>query len=98
MYGCDVNLTWSPPVDTECPLTMYTIYYREIQSEENNTEWLQISVTQLDTTSYVIPLQCDTEYEIAMTAKDEGRESAMSNSWHVRTKKSPTTGIYLNIF
>ncbi|KAL9986954.1 hypothetical protein ACROYT_G001173 [Oculina patagonica] len=43
--------------------------------------------------SYVIPLKCDTKYEIAMSAKDEERESGMSNSWHVNVKtKWATTG------
>lgn len=88
---------WSPPVDTGCPLTMYIIYYREIKSGGNKADWLQIPITQLNKTAYVIPLKCDTEYEIAMSAKDEEKESDMSNSWLVKTK-SATTGIYFTIF
>ena len=97
IYGCDVNLTWSPPLDAGCPLTMYKIHYRDIQPGGNNTEWLQIPVTQLNKTFYVMPLMCDTEYEIAMSAKDEERESGLSSSWRVKTKSAPA-GLYFNIF
>lgn len=79
-------------MDTGCPLTLYIIYFREIQSHGDKADWLQIHITQLKKTSYVIPLKCDTEYAIAMSARDEERESGMSNSWRVKTK-SPTAGI-----
>ena len=94
--GCVLNFKWSPPLDTRCALTMYIIYYRKIISGGGKTEWLQIPITLLSKTSYLIPLICDTEYEITMSARDETeRESGMSNSWRVKTK-SPTTGIYLH--
>ena len=82
---------------TGCPLTMYIIYYREIQSHGNKADWLQISITQLQKTSYVMPLKCDMEYEIAISGKDAERESVMSNFWLVKTK-SPTTNILSNNF
>ena len=90
--SCDLNYMWSPPMHTGCPLTMYIIHYREIHSDGNETDWLQISIAQLKKTSYVIPLKCDVEYEIAMSVKDGQRESVMSNFWRVKTK-SPATGI-----
>ena len=87
--SCVLNYTWSPPVDIGCPLKMYIIYYREIQSDSNEADWLQIPITK---TSYVIPLKCNMEYEIAMSVKDEEKESVKSNFWRVKTK-SPATGI-----
>ena len=81
-------------MDTGCPLTMYIIYYREIQSGGNEADMSQIHITQPKTTSYVILLKCDTEYEIAISAKDEKRESGMSNTWRVKTQ-SGTAYIYL---
>ena len=74
---------------------MYTIYYREIQSDSNDADWLQISITQLQKTSYVMPLKCDMEYEIAISVKDAEKESVMSNFWRVTTK-CPSAGIPSN--
>ena len=90
--SCALNYIWSPPTHIGCPLVMYTIYYREIQSDSNDADWLQISITQLQKTSYVMPLKCDMEYEIAISVKDAERESVMSNFWRVTTK-SPAADI-----
>ena len=76
---------------------MYIIHLREIQSGNSKANWLQIPIIQLNKTSEVIHLKCDTEYEIAMSARDEVKESVMSNSWHVKTMPA-STGIYFNIF
>ena len=95
--SCTLNYTWSPPMHIGCPLTMYIIYYREIQSDGNEADWLQISITQLNKTFYVMPLKCDMEYEIAISVKDAERESVMSNFWRVTTK-SPATDIPSNNF
>ena len=81
-----VNFTWSHPKVTGCPITVYIIYYRETQLRGKDTVWLQIHITQLNKTSYDIPLKCDTNYEIAIAAKDEERESVMSNFWRVKTE------------
>ena len=95
--SCALNYIWSPPTHIGCPLVMYTIYYREIQSDSNDADWLQISITQLQKTSYVMPLKCDMEYEIAISVKDAERESVMSNFWRVTTK-SPATDTPSNNF
>ena len=93
--SCAVNYTWSPPLQTRCPLTMYVIYYGDVQSGDNEADWLQIPITQLKRTSYIMPLKCDMEYEIAMSVKDEEKESVMSNFWRIKTK-SPATDILSN--
>ena len=89
--SCVLNYMWSPPMDIICPLKMYIIYYREIQSDGNEADWLQIPITHTKT-SYDIPLKCNMEYEIAMSVKDEEKESVKSNFWRVKTK-SPATDI-----
>lgn len=96
--SCVLNYMWSPPIDSGCPLTMYIIYYREIQSDGNEADWLQVPITQLNKTFYDIPLKCDREYEIAMSVKDEERESAMSNFWRVKTKSRATDMPFNNFF
>ena len=96
--SCALNYKWSPPMQTGCPLTMYIIYYREVQSGDNEADWLQIPITQLNRTSYIIPLKCDMEYEIAMSVKDEQKESVMSNFWRIKTKSSATDILSNNLF
>ena len=95
--SCTLNYIWSPPMHTGCALTKYIIYFREIQSGGREAGWLQISITQLNKTSYVMPLKCDMEYEIAISVKDAEMESVMSNFWRVTTN-SPATDIPSNNF
>ena len=91
--SCALNYIWSPPIQTGCPFTMYIIHYREVQSDGNKADWLQIPITQLNKISYVMPLKCDMEYEIAISFKDEQRESVMSNFWRIKTK-SPSNSSF----
>ena len=78
-------------MNTPCAPTVYIIHYREVISGGGKTDWHQIPITELNKTSYLISLKCDTEYEIAVSAKYEDKESAMSDHWRVKTK-SATTG------
>ena len=96
--SCALNYMWSPPVLIGCPLTMYIIYYREIQSDGNEANWLQVSITQLQKTCYVMPLKCDMEYEIAISVKDAVRESVRPNFWRVTTKSPATDKLSNNFF
>ena len=96
MNTCVLNYMWSPPMDIICPFKMYIIYYREIQSNDNKADWLQIPITHT-TTFYLIPLKCNMEYEIAMSVKDEEKESVKSNFWRVKTE-SPATDPSKNFF
>ena len=85
VFGCGVNLKWSSPRDNGCPLTMYTIYYREVQSTSENDSWHQINVT-VDTTSRDLPsLKCNTEYIFKVSAWNELGESDTSNEWPIKT-------------
>ena len=90
--GCDVNLTWSqPPRRQTCPITKYRIYYREKESQEKETEWSQIAISQVTRTFHVIRLTCDKKYEIAVSALNEITEGKKSTSWLVKVK----TGVIL---
>ena len=83
--GCGVNLKWSSPQDNGCPLTMYTIYYRERQSASEDDSWHQINVT-VDTRSRDLPsLKCNTEYIFKVSAWNEFGESTTSNEWPIKT-------------
>ena len=85
VFGCGVNLKWSSTQDDTCPLTFYTIYYREVQSTSEDDSWHQINVT-VDTRSRDLPsLKCNTEYIFKVSAWNELGESATSNEWPIKT-------------
>lgn len=81
--GCDVFLRWSIPEDNGCPLTMYTVYYRELQSR-NNDSWQIVNVT-VDTRSIHLSLsECNTEYVFAVSAWNELGRSDISSEWSIK--------------
>ena len=82
---CDVNVTWIKPVDNGCPPTMYSVYYREIQSHETGALWQNVRINDNLKTHYVLPLRCDTQYIIEMSAWYELVESNRSRRWNIRT-------------
>lgn len=84
--GCKANITWSPPRNIECPLSMYIIHYRKMPSLGSEADWRQIKVTNITNTFHLVQLDCDTQYEIQMTVRNELGESNRSNSWQVKTK------------
>ena len=81
---CNVNLTWSPPRNIRCPLTMYIIHYRKVV--DNETDWRHIDVINATNTFHVVQLDCGTLYEIAMSVTNERGKSNKSNVWQVRVK------------
>ena len=85
---CDVNLTWSPSADNGCPLTMYSIYYQQIQSRETGESWYQVNVSNHDNimeTNYTISLACDRQYKVEISAWNELGESGRSRPWIIKT-------------
>ena len=87
---CDVILTWSPPTDNGCPLTMYTINYQRIQPREIGEPWYQVNVTDIIATNFTISLSCDTQYKIEISAWNELGESKRSRPWIIKTFQSGT--------
>ena len=75
---CGVNVTWSPPADHGCPLTMYSIYYQQIQAPEIG--WSQINVTNVMVTKFAVTLACGRQYTIEMSAWNELGESGRSKT------------------
>ena len=87
---CDVILTWSPPADNGCPVTMYTINYQRIQPREIGEPWYQVNVTDIIATNFTISLSCDTQYKIEISAWNELGESKRSRPWIIKTFQSGT--------
>lgn len=75
----DFNLFWSPP--DGCALTMYTVYYKEIGSPDKEKCWHRINTTAVTNTLSALLLDCDTEYEFAVSAWNQFGESNLSQSW-----------------
>ena len=69
--GCDMNLTWTPPVDHGCPLTMYSIYYRHIPPRGKEAPWNSVNISDVLQTHYVLSLRCDLKYGIEISAWNE---------------------------
>ena len=88
---CNVNVIWSPPADHGCPLTMYSIYHRQIQAPE--TGWNQINVTNVMATNFTVTLACGRQHAIEMSAWNELGESSRSRPWIIKTMSGTLTNI-----
>ena len=84
--GCNVSVMWRLPTRSACSVT-YTIRYREIKTFMNDSDPGWIVIHNVTNTYHTIPLDCDKEYEIAVTA---GSTSGWSTSWRVKTKSGMT--------
>ena len=73
------------PVDNGCPLTMYSVYYREIQSHETEASWQDVRINDNLKTYHVLPLRCDAHYVIEMSAWNELGQSNRSRSFNIKT-------------
>ena len=82
---CDVNVTWIKPVDNGCPLTMYSVYYREVQSHETGVPWAEVRISDNFKAHQVLRLKCDTKYMIEMSAWNELGQSNRSRRWIIKT-------------
>ena len=72
------NLSWNPPDNKPgCPLTLYMVYIKE------NGQY-HINTTTMTNTLSGLPLDCDTEYEFAVSAWNEFGEGNLSQSWQGR--------------
>lgn len=89
---CHVNLTWSPPRNNRCPLTMYIIHYRKVLN--TGADWRHIDVINVTNTFHVMELDCGTLYDIAMSVTNERVKSNKSDSWQVITN-SNINGTYI---
>lgn len=72
-------------MDNGCPLTRYSVYYRQIQQREPGSPLYEINITDVLTTHYVVSLRCDVQYVIEMSAWNELGESDRSKTWIIKT-------------
>ena len=79
--SCNASLVWSKPANNGCPLTMYSVYYRQIQPRDTGNPWYEINITDVSRTRHALSLQCDTQYMIEISAWNELGKSDRSNTW-----------------
>lgn len=87
----DFKLIWSTPENSGCTLALYTVYYRKMQSRGKENDWLRINATVWSNSLSALPLECETEYEFAMTAWNERGESDLSQPWKVKSTTGTST-------
>ena len=86
------SLIWRSADANGCPVTMYTVYYRTMKSSQTEENaWYRINASAGTNDLSTLPLKCDTEYEIKVSAWNERGESNRSESWQVKS----ITGIYI---
>ena len=90
----NLSISWSSGDTSGCPVTMYTVYYKSIQRREEENTWNRISASSSTRELSALPLDCDTEYELRVSAWNELGESNPSESWKVKS----ITGIHINCF
>ena len=82
--GAVIVVKWKP-----CTATLFTIYHREVFSENEKSHWSGVNVSGHET-HYDLNLRCLKEYEIAMTAWNSTAETPLKvlnhdKMWRVTT-------------
>ena len=95
--GCFAALSWRSPSQTNCPITRYTVHFRETATMSNeNTKWQTKNLGMQNKTEYRLQLNCNRTYEVMVIAWNErGSSIPDANMVTVRTKTG--TGIFCYI-
>lgn len=90
--GRIVVVVWEPLFEGACPIDRYTVYYREVMSPRIKSEWHSITMYR-NTTSYILQLNCNKEYDVAVTSRNGYGESNLSESkiWNFKTVRGNNT-------
>ncbi|XP_078372013.1 uncharacterized protein LOC144655597 [Oculina patagonica] len=68
-YGCSVKLSWNSPSVNSCPITQYTIHYREsMTAASKEGPWQITSLNKPNTSEYRQRLNCSTRYDVMVMA------------------------------
>ncbi|XP_078371879.1 receptor-type tyrosine-protein phosphatase F-like isoform X3 [Oculina patagonica] len=75
-FGCSVKLSWEPPPRKGCPVTRYTIHYREsVHSGSNRTAWqtknMYADYPHDNKQFYQLWLECSRAYDIIVLGWNE---------------------------
>ena len=76
-------VVWEPPLEGACPIDGYSIYYREVMSHGIKSKWHSVTVNR-NATSYMLHLNCNKDYDVAITSWSGYEESNLSKSKTLR--------------
>ena len=79
--GCFLNLSWETPSYNSCPITRYTVHYRQ---PNQLTKW-QTTSFRANRTEYHFRLNCSSTYEIMVLAWNE-RGSSIKDAKRLTVK------------
>ena len=95
--GCFAALSWSNPTQTNCPITRYTVHFRETATISNeNTKWQTKNLGKLNKTEYRLQLNCNRTYEVMVIAWNE-RGSSIPDANLVTVRTETGIGIFCYI-
>ena len=90
--GCYAALSWESPSYNTCPITRYTIHYRQSNQAKNWQKWQKTSFIAPNITKYRLKLNCNSTYQIMVLAWNErGSSIKAAKLIAVTTKKG--TGV-----
>lgn len=98
--GCYVRLSWKIPSTNSCPISRYTVHYRECTatSHKSSKRWKTTEVNDPNTTEYRLPLNCSKKYEVMAIAWNErGSSYGDGKSHSVLTEKGISLSIFITI-
>ena len=92
--GCFAALSWRNPSQTNCPITRYTVHFRETATISNeNTKWHTKNLGKQNKTEYRLQLNCSRTYEVMVIAWNE-RGSSIPNANMVTVRTETGIGIF----
>ena len=80
--GCYANLSWKTPSYNSCPITRYTVHYRQ---PNQLTKWQTTSFIAPNITNYLLKLNCSSINEIMVLAWNE-RGSSIKDTKRLTVK------------
>lgn len=96
--GCFAALSWRNPSQTNCPITRYTVHFRETETISNeNTKWHTKNLGKQDKTEYRLQLNCNRTYEVMVIAWNE-RGSSIPDANIVTVRTETGIGIFSHTF
>ena len=82
-----VEVKWTAPLEGQCPVHAYSVYYREESSGTTPRQWTLAVKVKVNTTRYLLQLMCRKNYEVMVTAWNSNGETSLNESktWKVAT-------------
>ena len=84
--GCNVTLKWTTPISNGCPISFYTVQYRQTKSGRVTEGWTTINVTGKKVNQQQLNLNCTTSYEFMVKAWNAlGSSHLPPKAWPITT-------------